>query len=51
MRSQNELEVKKLTGMIHVNRDNEGNGSIKRYKKDSFHWYIYIIQTNGEIIV
>lgn len=51
MRSQTALEMKKLIGMIYVNRDNEGNGSIKRYKKDSFHWYKHIIQANGEIIV
>lgn len=51
MCSQIELEMKKLIGMIYVDRDNECNGLIKRYKKDSFHWYKHIIQTNGEIIV
>ncbi|MGV2487436.1 UNVERIFIED_CONTAM: family 1 glycosylhydrolase, partial [Bacillus mycoides] len=44
-------EMKKRYGMIYVDRDNEGNGSMKRYKKDSFHWYKYVIQTNGEINV
>lgn len=51
MRPQTELEMKKLIGKIYVDCDNEDNGLIKRYKKDSFHWYKYIIQTNGEIIV
>jgi len=41
-------EMKKRYGMIHVDRDNEGNGSLKRSKKDSFEWYRNVIQTNGE---
>lgn len=41
-------EMKKRYGMIYVDRDNEGNGSMKRYKKDSFNWYKKVIQTNGE---
>ena len=41
-------EMKKRYGMIYVDRDNEGNGSMKRYKKDSFAWYQKVIETNGE---
>ncbi|MDA1476957.1 6-phospho-beta-glucosidase BglA [Bacillus changyiensis] len=41
-------EMKKRYGMIYVDRDNEGNGSMKRYKKDSFEWYNKVILTNGE---
>ncbi|WP_028782390.1 6-phospho-beta-glucosidase BglA [Thalassobacillus devorans] len=41
-------EMKKRYGMIHVDRDNEGNGSMKRSKKDSFEWYKRVIATNGE---
>lgn len=41
-------EMKKRYGMIYVDRDNEGNGSMKRYKKDSFAWYKNVIETNGE---
>ncbi|HSP21327.1 MAG TPA: 6-phospho-beta-glucosidase BglA [Planococcus sp. (in: firmicutes)] len=41
-------EMKKRYGMIYVDRDNEGNGSMKRSKKDSFEWYKKVIQTNGE---
>jgi 6-phospho-beta-glucosidase len=41
-------EMKKRYGMIYVDRDNEGNGSMKRYKKDSFEWYKKVIETNGE---
>jgi 6-phospho-beta-glucosidase len=41
-------EMKKRYGMIYVDRDNEGNGSMKRMKKDSFDWYKNVIQTNGQ---
>ncbi|WP_394336067.1 6-phospho-beta-glucosidase BglA [Bacillus safensis] len=41
-------EMKKRYGMIYVDRDNEGNGSMKRLKKDSFTWYQNVIATNGE---
>ena len=41
-------EMKKRYGLIHVDRDNEGNGSMKRTKKDSFYWYKNVIETNGE---
>ncbi|USY29169.1 family 1 glycosylhydrolase [Bacillus safensis] len=40
--------MKKRYGMIYVDRDNEGNGSMKRFKKDSFTWYQNVIATNGE---
>ncbi|MDE0639758.1 6-phospho-beta-glucosidase BglA [Bacillus sp. CNPSo 3703] len=41
-------EMKKRYGMIYVDRDNEGNGSMNRLKKDSFTWYQNVIVTNGE---
>ncbi len=41
-------EMKKRYGMIYVDRDNKGNGSMKRLKKDSFTWYQNVIATNGE---
>ncbi|MFP7478284.1 6-phospho-beta-glucosidase BglA [Terribacillus saccharophilus] len=41
-------EMKKRYGMIHVDRDNEGNGSMKRSKKDSFDWYRQVIASNGK---
>ncbi|WP_290783578.1 6-phospho-beta-glucosidase BglA [Exiguobacterium sp. UBA6309] len=40
-------EMKKRYGMIYVDRDNEGNGSMERMKKDSFDWYRHVIETNG----
>src|SRR5690606_2480733 len=38
-------EMKKRYGMIYVDRDNEGNGTMKRSKKDSFYWYKKVIET------
>ena len=40
-------EMKKRYGMIHVDRDNEGNGTLARSKKDSFEWYRNVIASNG----
>ena len=41
-------EMKKRYGYIHVDRDNEGNGTLSRTKKKSFDWYKNVIATNGE---
>ena len=41
-------EMKKRYGFIYVDRDNEGNGSLERIKKDSFEWYKRVIASNGE---
>lgn len=41
-------EMKKRYGFIYVDRDNEGNGTLKRTKKKSFNWYKEVIATNGE---
>lgn len=41
-------EMKKRYGFIYVDRDNEGNGTLKRSKKKSFEWYKKVIATNGE---
>ncbi|WP_086315393.1 6-phospho-beta-glucosidase [Enterococcus sp. 7F3_DIV0205] len=40
-------EMRKRYGFIYVDRDNQGNGSLRRIKKDSFDWYKHLIQTNG----
>ena len=31
-------EMSKRYGFIYVDQDDEGKGSLKRSKKDSFHW-------------
>ena len=40
-------EMKKRYGFIYVDKDNEGNGTLKRYKKKSFEWYKNVIKNNG----
>ena len=40
-------EMKKRYGFIYVDRDNDGNGSLKRSKKKSFNWYKEVIASNG----
>lgn len=40
-------EMSKRYGYIYVDRDNAGNGTLKRYKKKSFYWYKKVIETNG----
>ena len=42
------IEMSKRYGVIYVDCDDFGNGSFKRYKKDSFYWYKKCIETNGE---
>lgn len=41
-------EMKKRYGFIYVDKDNQGKGTLKRYKKDSFYWYTKVIKSNGE---
>lgn len=41
-------EMSKRYGYIYVDLDDRGNGSGKRIRKDSFHWYKHVIETNGE---
>lgn len=43
-------EMKKRYGMIYVDRDNNGNGSLERYRKDSFYWFKKVIQSNGDVL-
>lgn len=40
-------EMKKRYGFIYVDKDNEGNGTLKRSKKKSYEWYKNVIISNG----
>jgi 6-phospho-beta-glucosidase len=40
-------EMAKRYGFIYVDQDDEGNGSLERYRKDSFYWYKKVIASNG----
>ena len=41
-------EMKKRYGLVYVDMDDAGKGTLKRYKKKSFDWYRKVIETNGE---
>lgn len=41
-------QMSKRYGFIYVDKDDEGNGTLKRSKKKSFDWYKKVIATNGE---
>lgn len=46
--SASTAEMKKRYGYIYVDRNNDGSGTMNRYKKKSFDWYKKVIETNGE---
>lgn len=41
-------QMSKRYGIVYVDADDHGNGSYKRYKKDSYYWYQKAISSNGE---
>ena len=43
-------QMDKRYGMIYVDMDDQGNGTLKRRKKDSFDWYQKVIRSNGETL-
>lgn len=45
--SASTAELKKRYGFIYVVRDNDGNGTLERYRKKSFDWYRDVIASNG----
>lgn len=46
--SSGTIQMSKRYGFIYVDADDNGQGTFKRYKKDSFAWYKRVIATNGE---
>lgn len=45
--SASTAEFKKRYGFIYVDRNDDGTGTLSRYKKKSFQWYQAVIATNG----
>ena len=43
-------EMAKRYGFIYVDKHDDGTGTLKRSKKDSFYWYRKVIMSNGEDI-
>ncbi len=48
--SASTAELRKRYGYIYVDRNDDGTGTLERYKKKSFYWYQQVISSNGEII-
>ncbi len=46
--SSSSAEMSKRYGFVYVDRDDFGNGTQKRSRKDSFYWYKKVIASNGE---
>lgn len=42
------VEMSKRYGVIYVDSDDAGKGTMRRIKKDSFYWYKRCIESNGE---
>lgn len=41
-------QMEKRYGMIYVDMDDKGNGTLERKRKDSFFWYEKCVKSNGE---
>ena len=48
--SASTAELRKRHGYIYVDRNDDGTGTLNRYKKKSFYWYQKVIESNGEIL-
>ncbi|WP_353806169.1 family 1 glycosylhydrolase, partial [Acinetobacter baumannii] len=40
-------QMEKRYGFIHVDKDDQGKGTMNRLKKDSFYWYKQVIASQG----
>ncbi|EGK61116.1 6-phospho-beta-glucosidase [Centipeda periodontii DSM 2778] len=48
--SASTAQMSKRYGFIYVDRNDDGTGTLARYRKKSFHWYKDVIATNGECL-
>jgi len=49
--SASTAELRKRYGYIYVDRNDDGTGTLNRYKKKSFDWYKEVIDTNGKSLL
>lgn len=45
--SNSTAQMSKRYGFVYVDRNDDGTGSLERYRKRSFAWYAEVIRTNG----
>ncbi len=43
-------QYSKRYGFIHVDKNDDGTGTMARSKKESFDWYQKVIGSNGEVL-
>ena len=43
-------QMTKRYGMVYVDKNNDGSGSLKRSKKKLFDWYKQVIASNGTVL-
>ena len=48
--SASTAQLKKRYGFIYVDRNDDGTGTLARYRKKSFGWYQKVIASNGEAL-
>ena len=48
--SASTAQMSKRYGFIYVDRNDDGSGTLNRYKKKSFYWYKEVIESNGETL-
>lgn len=46
--SASTAELRKRYGFIYVDRNDDGSGTLERYRKKSFYWYKKVIASNGK---
>ena len=46
--SASTAQMSKRYGFIYVDRNDDGSGTMARYRKKSFYWYQQVIRSNGE---
>ena len=45
--SASTAQMSKRYGFVYVDRDDDGTGTLERYRKKSFDWYRQVIASNG----
>lgn len=43
-------ELKKRYGFVYVDKNDDGTGTGRRFRKKSFGWYKQVIASNGEVL-
>ena len=49
--SNSECQMEKRYGFIYVDRNDQGEGTLERLRKQSFYWYQEVIKTNGGSLI